>query len=207
MSEGTELVLALCHEIGNLMGAIRLHAHLLDDDMRPRDLAMLSVDLDDLSARSSALLAHMRPLLLPGPRALDDVKPEALLSGLQELMEDHGGRGAVLAFSADDSLPTLRTDQEVIHHLLLSLLYVTLETTSSTGSVSLRAEAREDGVAFVLEDDGDVDEDPTLWRDQMKRGRPLVCSVASEILRRRGGRLEVERSAGITRIALLLPAD
>jgi nitrogen-specific signal transduction histidine kinase len=207
MSEGTELVLALCHEIGNLMGAIRLHAHLLDDDMGPRDLAMLSVDLDDLSARSSALLAHMRPLLLPGPRALDDVKPEALLSGLQELMEDHGGRGAVLAFSAEDSLPTLRTDQEVIHHLLLSLLYVTLETTSSTGSVSLRAEAREDGVAFVLEDDGDVDEDPTLWRDQMKRGRPLVCSVASEILRRRGGRLEVERSAGITRIALLLPAD
>ncbi len=34
-----ELVFALCHEVGNLVGAIRLNAHLIDGDASAVELA------------------------------------------------------------------------------------------------------------------------------------------------------------------------
>jgi hypothetical protein len=96
-------------------------------------------------------------------------------------------------------------DQDAIHPLLTSLIFCAVEAATVRGSVTLRAEARPGAVAFVVEDDGPVDEDPTLWRDQMRRGRPLICAVASAILDKRGGELDVTRSQGRTSVALVLP--
>jgi nitrogen-specific signal transduction histidine kinase len=204
-ADEAELVLALCHEIGNLVGAVRLHAHLIDDQMGTRDLALVSVELDDLSARASALLAHPRPLLSNGPGTLAAVSPAAVLGGIQRLMDEHGGRGAKVSFDVAAGLPDLQVDLEVVHRLLESLLWIALESASSHGSVSLRAEAHPRGVAFVIEDDGEVDEDPALWGEQMLRGRPLLCAVAQNIVGKRGGRLEVSRNDGSTRVVVVLP--
>ena len=57
------LVFALCHEISNLVAAIRLQAHLLDEELDARGLAVSSLEIDDLSARCAALLALVRPVL------------------------------------------------------------------------------------------------------------------------------------------------
>lgn len=205
VEKGTALVFALCHEIGNLVGAVRLHAHLLDDDMGPRALALASLDLDDLSARAFALLGHVRPLLSSGPREFESVEPASLLASVQGLIREHGRRGVTLSVEVERGLPSLDIDGEVLHHLLVSLLFADLECASPGGSVSLRVESRSDDLAFVLEDDGEVDEDPACWREQMMRGRPLLCAVASHILAKRRGRLEVARERELTRIALVLP--
>ncbi len=203
--DGTELVFALCHELGNLIGAIRLHAHLLDEEMGPKALAVTSVELDDLSARASALLGHVRPLLSSGPRDIDKVAPAAVVANVRQLLEEHGGRGVALSSETEPDIPAIEVDQEVLHQLLVSLLFAALEAASREGSVWLRAESRADGVAFTLEDDGEVDEDPAGWREQMMRGRPLLCAVASNILAKRRGHLEVTRRDGRTRVALVLP--
>ena len=55
-----ELAFALGHEIANFVGAVRMHAHLMDSRMSPRDLARVSVGIDDLCARSAALPACTR---------------------------------------------------------------------------------------------------------------------------------------------------
>lgn len=204
-SHDGELVFALCHEIGNLVGAVRLHAHLLDEDMGAREIALASVELDDLSARASALLSHIRPVLSGPPERRGEVDPTALVGVVQKVMEEHGGRGTQLRVDVVPELPMIDMDQDAIHPLLTSLIFCAVEAATVRGSVTLRAEARPGAVAFVVEDDGPVDEDPTLWRDQMRRGRPLICAVASAILDKRGGELDVTRSQGRTSVALVLP--
>ena len=61
--EVSRLVLSICHEAGNLVGAIRLNAHFVDDRLSALELAAASVEIDDLSARISSLLALVRPLV------------------------------------------------------------------------------------------------------------------------------------------------
>jgi len=202
-----DLAFALCHEISNLVGAVRLHAHLLDDDMGPRELARASVELDDLSARASALLTHIRPLLSPRPGKRDVVVPGALVEGVRRQMDEQGVRGTHFTAHVETGLPALEIDQDVIHPLLMSLLFCALEAATPRGSVALRAEGRPEGVAFVVEDNGAVDEDPALWREQMQRGRPLLCAVASSICAKREGHLEAVREDGLTRVALVLPVS
>ena len=75
-----DLVLSLCHEIGNVIGAIRLNAHLVDSEMGARELARTAVDLDDLSARSSALLMQIGPVLRADPPGTSR-SPRELLRG------------------------------------------------------------------------------------------------------------------------------
>lgn len=201
-----ELVFALCHEVGNFIGAIRLHAHLIDGEMGTRDLAQASLELDHLSARCSAMLAHVRPLLLSAPEGVDEVAPDELMRSLESLMREHGVRGTALSFAVEQGLPSLQVDREVLHHMLQSLLFASIEVASAKGSVAVRSVRRCDEVAFEIEDDGEVDEDPADWHDQMQRGRPLIFAIAQDVLQKRGGRLEVERKNGFTRVAILLPA-
>lgn len=200
-----ELAFALGHEIANLVGAVRMHAHLMDSGMSPRDLARVSVEIDDLCARSAALLAHLRPLLEDPAPVSNPAAPRDLVNGLRDVMTHHGGRGTRLAFEADTDLPRIQFDQEVLHYLLQSLLFNGLEAAGGSGRVVLAVRHRGDEVVFSVEDDGPVAEDPAAWRSQTARGRPLVCAVADVIVGKRGGSLEVARDEGRTRVSLRMP--
>jgi len=204
--EDAELVFSLCHELGNMMGALRLHAHLLDDDMVPKDLARTAVDLDDLSARSAALLSLIRPLLSMDVRAAEVVSVSLLVQNLEGIMAGYGARGTNLSFSVDGDLPPIRIDVGMMQRLIQSFFYFALDSASRTGSVWMRAEARGTDVALIIEDDGPPGEDPAGYRDQMRRGRPLLCCVAESILQKRDGRFEAQRSGDRTVITLILPA-
>ncbi len=204
--EDAELVFSLCHELGNMMGALRLHAHLLDDEMGPRGIARTSVDLDDLSARSAALLSLVRPLLTPDPRSAEIMPVAGLVGNLEGLMAGHGARGTALTFEVEKDIPSIRVDVGMIQRLIQSFLYLALESASRTGSILLRAESRGDEVAILIEDDGPEGEDPAGFRDQMRRGRPLLCAVADSIMKKQGGRFSAERDGARTRISIILPA-
>ena len=204
--EATELVFALCHELGNLMGAVRLYAHLIDDEMGAKELARTSIDLDDLSARSAALLSLVRPLLSGRPRSLETLPVARLIQTVQGLMAGHGGRGTRLDFEAPEDSSMVHADATTLQRLIENFLYAALDSTSGAGLVSVRAVVMGDEVAVELEDDGPESEDPAGFREQMQRGRPLLCSVADRLLQAQGGRLEAERDSGRTRIRLVLAA-
>jgi hypothetical protein len=204
--DDAELVFALCHELGNLMGAVRLHAHVIDEDMGRRELARTSVDLDDLSARASALLGLVRPLLSTGTRSPETVSVASVIQGVEGLLAGYGGRGAGLVFELQPDLPGLRADVMVLQRLLQSFVYMGLEAASGHGEIGLRAELRGDRVVFLVEDDAPVDEDPSDYRNQVRRGRPLLCAIAERIMSKQNGAFEVNHADRRTMIDFSLPA-
>lgn len=201
-----DLVLAVCHEIGNWIGAVRVQAHLLDDEMTPRALARASLEVDALCGRSAALLAHVRPLLAEAPGALGSTEPAALLASVREEMSAQSGRSLPLEIEGGEAsdLGPIAFEYEVLHHLLQSLVFAALEATAEGGAVSLVAETSDGAVSLGVVDEG-PDDDAAGWRTQTPRGRPLLLAVADTLVSRRGGRLSVERVDGRTRVALVLP--
>lgn len=206
--EATRLALAMCHEIGNLVGAVRLQAHLLDSEDSPKELATASVEIDDLCARSSALLSLMRPLVSRVSRRTEEgVVPAAILNALQYILEDCGGRGVVVSVECREGLPGVAIGPDTMKQMLLTLAFGAMEVARPKGRVGIRALPGKgpDEVCFVVKDDG-PDDEPMDWSQQMLRGRPLACAVASRMVAWWDGRLEVSRSDGVTRVALVVPA-
>jgi signal transduction histidine kinase len=204
--EARRLALALCHEIGNLVGAVRLQAHLLDSELSPKQLATSSVEIEDACARSSAWLSLMRPLLSDVSRGGEyGVLPAAALSALHYTLEACGEPGVDVSIECGKDLPEVAADPDTVQHLLLTLVFGAMEAARPRGQVSIRAVPGQDAdeVCLVVEDD--ADDALGDWRQEILRGRSLACALADQILSRRGGRLEVGRSQGINRVALILP--
>ena len=219
------LVRAVCHEVGNLLAAVRLRAHLLGEPesslsesespresqapggpQTPAELAASAIEIDDACARAGALLATLGPLVEGAPCSRSLIAPAVLVSGLRDALEDHGGRGARLAFELEPGLPEVETDAALLHSVLLLGLYGAVEAVDGRGLVALRARREAGAVAFEVADDGDAPEDVLAWRSGAPRGRSLVCALTDAVAGLLDGRLEVGRVEGRTRLAVVLPA-
>jgi len=200
-----ELVFAMCHEIGNVVAAIRLQAHLIDEELDAKALALASVELDDLAARSSALLALVRPVLEETKSISLPMKGDAIVIALSRTLAEQGGRGAKLRWDSESGLPEVLADPEVIHFLLVAQVFCALEAVAPGGSVRLCATEEGAELLLAVEDDGDLDEEQIDWRGQSLRGRSLACAVADHVLARQGGRFSLERRDGLTRAEFRLP--
>jgi hypothetical protein len=108
---------------------------------------------------------------------------------------------------AGHGLPELAADRATLHHLLQSLVFGAIEAAAGGGTVRLVAERRDGAIAFAVEDDGPVGPEPEGGAHAALRGRPLVQAVARRIAGRAGGRCEVSRSSGRTRVSLVWPTD
>ncbi len=206
-SSTNDLVFAIAHEIGNHLGALRLQAHLLDEDLDPQALALASVEIDGLAGRSGALLALLRPLLSQaatssGDReSLGDVPAwPSLLAGIGQHYEDEGTRGISLTIEEPAAVDSRAPNTDWLHSLLIALLDATLASLPRTGSVQLRLEATGGEICLAVEDDG-PDED--LSRDAALRGRPLIIALARALLVLVGGRVETSRVEGGTRVGIV----
>jgi signal transduction histidine kinase len=205
--ETTELVLSICHEAANWTGAIRLSAHLIDHEQTPVELASGALDVADLSARIGSLLALVRPLLSGEIARETGVFPAAVLAGLADVLDDHGGRGVHLVVEPCSDLPEVAGNPETLHQLIVTMAYYAIVQASPDGSVEVRAEysAPESRVTFIVEDSGVEEPDLPNWQTGTLRGRVLACRVACKVLSGLGGSIEVGRAGERTQIALTVP--
>ena len=190
-----DLVYALCHEVGNLLAAQRLHCQLLDDEAA-------AARISELAARAGSLLALVRPLLeaLPVPGA--GVEPLEILDAVRRGLEDPEDDRLRVRLKTAVDLPDVAVEAGTLLHLLLAQLFAVFEDLPEGERLVLFAERRNGAVAFVLEDAGkpqDRQSGPRL------AGRPLTEEVARSILERCGGGVELEHPAEGTRVALLVP--
>lgn len=202
-----ELVFALCHEVGNLVGAIRLNAHLIDGDASAVELAHASVEIDDSASRIRSLLALIRPLLAGSEGAQPSlVEPGALLRGVREALEEYGGRAVGIEVADGEALPEVEARHDVLHHLLVSFAYYAVEEARPRGQVRVAARFEAGArIAFQLEDDAAADDALPDFLQTGRTGRALLCRVANRLLEAWNGTMSVHREADTTRVILSLP--
>ena len=202
MNEAHALVFAVAHEVGNHLGAIRLQAHLLDEDLDARALAVASVEIDDLAGRAGPLLALLRPILSPQIEVRPGSSWSALMGGLIAQLEDEGTRGIRVEMNASDGALESAPGVDWLHSLLLAIVGATIPIVPKGGRIALSLAPRGTETALMIEDDG-AEED--LSEDSALRGRPLAISIARSMLARLGGRVEWNRSSGETCVELIFP--
>jgi len=188
------MVFAICHEVGNLLAAIRLHGELLDPDS--------GATIAELSARSGSLISLVRPLVDDQgyqPLALD---PSGLLEGLRTGLGDPDDPRLELAIAEAEGLPAVRVDGEVLHHLLLSQVFASFEKLS--GGERLRVAARLVGDSMEFEIVGGEPRPAPGSHDRLT-GCALCDGLAVYLLEPIGGRVTSDTRDGRHRLALIVP--
>lgn len=202
------LVFAIAHEIGNHLGAVRLQAHLLDEDLDPHSLALASVEIDGLAGRAGPLLALLRPLLSPKTLSTGGTRDVAswsfLLAGIGQHFEDEGTRGVSIQIEAPADSELTVANADWLHSLLIALLDATLSVVPRQGTIQLGLRAIGEQLSLMVEDDGPEED---LSADAALRGRALAVALARELLVLVGGQVETSRKDGQTRVELIFPAQ
>ena len=200
--EPAELVLALAHEIGNLLAATRLHAHLIDDDATAAELAKISATIGELSSRMGSLLAQIRPLVSPVPDRAPNIDPIEVLDGVRRGIEESCDQRVAVDLDSAAGLPMAVIDPEPLHHILLTSIYQALEESEPAGRVAVSAFARAESIVFAVDDESKFE---ALAGGALK-GRALLQAVANAILRPRGAQIAIRSLGAGNRVELAVPA-
>jgi len=202
LPEPIDLVLALGHEIGNLLAATRLHAHLIDADTTATELSDVSATIGELSSRMGSLLAQIRPLVSPVPEDAPNIDPIEVLDGVHRGIEESCDERVAIDLDSAASLPVAAIDPEPLHHILLTSIYQALEESAPAGKVAVSAFAQADSIVFTVDDESKFED---VAGDALK-GRALLHSIANAILRPRRGQIAIRPLGAGSRVELTVPA-
>lgn len=197
----TDLVLALGHEIGNLLAATRLHAHLIEAETTEAELSAISVTIGELSSRMGSLLAQIRPLVSPASGAAPHIDPLEVLDGVRCGVEESCDARIAVDLDSAAGLPMAAIDPEPLHHILLTSIYQALEESAPTGRVTVSAAAQAESIIFRVDGEAECEADP----GSALRGRTLLHAVADAILRPRRGQIAAHPLGPGTRVELTVP--
>ena len=201
-SESMELVLALGHEIGNLLAATRLHTHLIDADTNATELSGISKTIGELASRMGSLLAQIRPLVSPVPEDAPNVDPVEVLDGVHRGIEESCDERVAVDLDSAAGLPMAAIDPEPLHHILLTSIYQALEESEPDGKVAVSAFAQADSIVFTVDDESKFED----VVGGALRGRALLHAVADAILRPRGCQIAIRSLSAGNRVELTVPA-
>jgi signal transduction histidine kinase len=197
-----ELVLALGHEIANLLAAARMHTHLIDADASAADLANVAATIAELSSRMGTLLAQIGPLLSSAPEISHPVGPSEVLDGLQRDVEESCEERVRFDTRSAAGLPKAAIDPDPLQHIVLTLIYQALEESEPDGTVTVSVSASGESLVFAVDGEGPIEDDGAA----ALRGRTLAHAVADAILRERGGKIEARSSGDRSRVMVTVRA-
>jgi signal transduction histidine kinase len=200
-----DLVRALCHDVGNLLAAVRLSAHLLSTEIAEKDRLSVSRDIEDLAGLAGSLLAHVRPLLAGATLAPVRVSPAEVLMALSRALKDRRAGGVTLTIARGRNLPDVRIDPDALYRLLQTLVHGSLEAAAPDGRVRVSAKHQGRRVILSVVDDGRQVDLHEIRSGATPRRRELAIRVADAILRLMGGRATAGLQRRGTRIDLFLP--
>lgn len=188
------LLSALSHELGNLLAAIRLSAHLLAS-AEGGDRERMAGEVERMAARGGALLAHLRPLRRdPADCETLPVPAAQILDGLVQALAD-GAPGALSLETSLEGLPPVLVDPEAVHRVLVSLALSALSSLGPAMSMELGTRREETALVLMLSDAGPALDLVELERPAPRSSRELALRLADAVLRRFGGHLAVGSGA------------
>jgi signal transduction histidine kinase len=201
-AESPERILAVMHEVANLLAAARMSGHFLAEDLVAAERVGISRDVERLMSQSAALLGQLRPLLDHHPERLARVKVASLLSTLSTSLA-----GAVdpdrLKVAKARALPEVRVDADAIHHVLVSLVTSAIGESEPDSKVRVTARLDGDWIAIAV-----IDAAPKLdlgAAGSSRRGRELGFALADDVLKGMGGRAALGSRTRGNQVELVLP--
>jgi len=201
-SPATALVLAICHEVGNLLAASRLSAHLLPrSGEEERGMAEA---LEDLAAQAGWLLSNVRPLLADDPKSRIRVAPSAVLDAVARALRDGSG-AASPEVQIPKALPEVQLDPDALHHVLLTLVRSGREAAKGDKECIVSARRSGGSVVFTVRDAAVRSPAPRSSRSVLPRGRALALEIARALAAREGGRMTTHETLAGSEIALAFP--
>jgi hypothetical protein len=201
--EPRELVFALCHEVGNLLAAARLHAHLLAPRAPGEALRDARLGVARAAVRAGALLAQVRPLLAPDTVPPLAVAPGEALRSLQQCLDAGAAARLVVDLGAARELPAVRVAPEVLNALLLDAALLALDASGGRERVRVSAQALGARVAFRVE--WAAPPAPAAPGPAALCGRALALACADALLGPLGGGAVGSRAAGRERLDYRVP--
>jgi hypothetical protein len=198
-----ELVLKICHEVGNLLAAARLSAHLLPHSGE-QDQGMAS-DLEDLSAQAGWLLSHVRPLLTNDPKSRIHLSPTSVLGAVARALREGSGAGSPPEVHVPEELPEVRVDPDALHHVLLTLVRSGHEGREGVKETVVSAHQHGGRIVFTVWDGGAPARAQGRPPAGLHRGRALALEIARALALRDGGSLTTRTTLGGLEIGLAFP--
>ena len=156
------MVFAICHEVGNLLAAMRLHGELLDPGFGPPDRRALG-------ALGFVALAGFARCWTSRPSSPWRSSRGRLLAGLRSGLDDPQDPRLELDPGDATDLPALLADGEVLHHLLLCEVLAAFEQLDS--GERLRMVLLQEGDHLVFELSGGVPEPEPAAADRLRAAR------------------------------------
>ncbi len=206
---GAELVLSICHEVGNLLAAARLSAHLLNREVGGGEDDR-SGGLEDISAQAGCLLAHVRPLLLNAAASRIRVAPANLLEAFRRALHDEPRDRARIEVVLPADLPDVRVDPDALHHVLLTLARTARDSDRVPPHPARRivVSSRRVGsrVAFVIAGGARLAPGSSRGAGLTLRGTELAVEIARALVERDGGTVVLRADPAGSEVRLLFPA-
>jgi signal transduction histidine kinase len=208
------LAAGVAHEIGTPLGIISGRAEQLlakADEATQKPLRSILDQVDKVSATIRQLLDFSR--MRPVDAAM--VTPTEALEHVASLL-DHRFKKAKVALEVDApaTVPAVVADPGQLEQVLVNLLMNACDACAPGGHVQVRAHARDEQIALEVRDDGSgiAPEhlphvlDPFFTTKKRGQGTGLGLTIAADIVKNHGGRLELESVVGEgTTIRVLLP--
>ncbi|PCI29071.1 MAG: hypothetical protein COB67_04845 [SAR324 cluster bacterium] len=195
----------LAHEIGNPLGAMRMKAQTMQEDLD--EDSELWDDLDDMVAeidRLNNIVRKFNALGRPSPPNFSNHNPRDLFIGLLPLIESEVKQKEIqLATHFEDEIGDMWADSQQIQQVLLNLVVNSFQAMPSGGNLTLRVRAIEkEQVEFVVQDSG-----MGISKDYLERifepffttkanGSGFGLSLANSTVKQNGGVIKVESQLG-----------
>lgn len=200
-----QLVLTLCHEIGNLLAAARLSAYLVGRDGAAEPVRASAEDIQTLCSQAGAALAHLRPLLTGSETRPVRVAPDEVLKAVGRSLARGGGYPPLVELTVEDALPDVEVDPDALHQLLVSLVLSAWDAAPEGCRVRLDALEEEGLLRFRIEDGGEPYRAEKVDPRIGPRGRALALEVAATVLEAWRGHVDVRSGEKGTRVDVCLP--
>jgi signal transduction histidine kinase len=201
--------MGLCHEVGNLLAATRIAAHLVAKGLLTGPAVVsTAAEIEAETALAGAFLGQVRPLVAEAALRLSRVTVSEIFGALERNLGPTAGGPVQLTIRTPRSLPDVTVDPDALHHTLVALVLSAGAATPLEGGICVSARRRGERVVLRIEDDGRPLEPRPPAGEAPRHGRRLVLAVADAVVRRLGGRFSVALRSGRpgTRVELALGA-
>jgi PAS domain S-box-containing protein len=199
-----EMSTYLAHEMRNPLFAIGgfTKSLLKSEEMSEKDrekLDIINQEVDRLDKLLTSVLNFARPEELESAAAdLSEVARDTA-----DLMKiGYAGRGYDFELELQEELPRVRGEAEMLKQCLINLLKNAVEAMPGGGSVTLRAELRDDWVVLEVEDRGkgmseaEMEKAFSPFYSTKEQGYGLGLAMIKKIVEDFGGRVEIQSQEG-----------